>query len=129
MWFQFIIFLLTYFIIDMLWIQLSSKYHKASIERVQNSPLHINMISGSLYYLIVSFLVIYILSKFTNGSTSSWFQLGFLLTLLMFVTFDLTNKTIFTNYPYRYALFDIVGGITSVMLSLGITMGITGLLV
>lgn len=114
------IFLASYFILDMLWIKLSSRYHKQVIEGVQKSPLEVNMVSGTLYYLVLSFLIIYALTRYTK-SAKEWFILGFIIALLMFLTFDITNKTIFKEYPYWYAGMDIVGGVSSIMLALLIT--------
>ena len=113
-------FLATYFVLDMLWIKLTSQYHKTAIEGVQKVPLKIDMLSGTLYYLVVSFLIIYALTQYTK-TTKDWFILGFIIALTMFFTFDITNKTVFTNYPYWYVGMDIVGGVSSIMLSLLVT--------
>lgn len=117
MYAYYIYFLIIYFIIDMIWITLSSKFHKVAIEKVQNRPLKVDMVVGAVYYLIVSFLIIYIISSYTKTSGDA-LRLGTMLAILMFVTFDLTNKTIFTNYPYWYVAMDIVGGVSSLVLSL-----------
>ena len=120
MWFAYFIFLLSYFIIDMVWITISSKYHKGVIENIQKSPLTIDMVSGTIYYVVLSFLLIYALSMFTK-TKSDWLLLGFLIALSMFLTFDITNKTIFKEYPYWYVAFDVTGGVSSIMLALLIT--------
>lgn len=117
---QYFTFLASYFIIDMLWIKLSSQYHKSVIENIQKSPLSIDMISGTLYYLILSFILIYTLTRFAKN-TKEWFILGLLMALAMFLTFDITNKTIFTQYPYWYGAMDVVGGVSSIMIALAIT--------
>lgn len=117
-------FLATYFVLDMLWINFTSQYHKSAIEGVQKAPLKIDMFSGTLYYLIISFLIIYALTQYTK-SRNDWFILGFVIALTMFFTFDITNKTVFKDYPYWYAGMDIIGGVSSIMLSLLVTWIIT----
>ena len=113
----YIYFLVIYFIIDMIWISLTSRFHKSAIEGVQKEPLAINMVSGTIYYILVSFLMIYIISQYAK-SVDDAMKLGTIIALLMFVTFDLTNKTVFKNYPYWYVAMDVAGGVTSIVLSL-----------
>lgn len=120
MWLEYFTFLTSYFILDMLWIKLSAPYHKGVIENIQKSPLSINMVSGTIYYLALSFLIIYALTRFTK-TNSEWFILGFVMALAMFLTFDITNKTIFSAYPYWYAMMDVAGGVSSIMIALLIT--------
>jgi uncharacterized membrane protein len=120
MWAKYFSFLIVYFIVDMIWIGLSSYHHKAVIENIQQSKLRINMISGSLYYIILSAILVYTLVRFTK-TDSEWYALGFLMAMSMFLTFDLTNKTIFINYPAWYVVMDVVGGVSSIMLSLYIS--------
>lgn len=118
---EFFTFLCSYFILDMLWIKVSSSYHKGVIEKIQQSPLQVNMVSGTLYYILLSFLMIYALTKFTK-TPQEWMTLGFVIALSMFLTYDLTNKTIFTGYPYWYTAMDVIGGVSSIMVALLITL-------
>lgn len=101
----------------MVWISLTSKYHKLALEGVQKRPLQINMISGTLYYIVIPFIIIYLISRYTK-TRNEGLVMGAMLALLMYATFDITNKTVFTEYPYWYAVMDIAGGITSILLSL-----------
>lgn len=117
---EYFIFLASYFIIDMLWIRSSSSVHKKVIEGIQKSPMSIDMVTGAMYYLILSAIVIYTLSRFARNQ-NEWFLLGFLMLLAMFLTFDMTNKTIFKEYPYWYMGMDVIGGVSSGMLALLIT--------
>ena len=101
----------------MIWISLTSKYHKRALEGVQKRPLQINMISGTIYYIVIPFIIIYLISRYTK-TRNEGLIMGALLALLMFATFDITNKTVFSDYPYWYVAMDMVGGITSILISL-----------
>jgi uncharacterized membrane protein len=122
----YIYFAVIYFIVDMIWITLSSKFHKSALQSVQNKPLKINMISGTLYYIVIPFIISYVITVYTK-TFSDALRLGAILAVLMFATFELTNKTVFENYPYWYAGMDFVGGVSSIVLSLYIAMSLAKL--
>lgn len=110
----------------MTWILLTRKRHRETIEQVQKSPLRINMVAGSIYYLLMGCLVVYLIDKYTTNTREAT-CLAVVIALLMYGTFDITNKTLFTAYPWSYALFDMIGGVLSTVTSVAIYCSIVNL--
>jgi uncharacterized membrane protein len=106
---EYIIFIVLLLLVDSIWVVGAKKIHTQVIEKVQNSTLQINFISAILFYLLASLGYIFIVKPLAKDSKSA-FLYGLLLGLLMYGTFDLTNKAIFTNYPWAYALADMCWG-------------------
>ncbi len=95
--------------IDSIWLYGNFEEHKIQFESVQKSPLKIDKLAGLLFYVIAAiahfkFVIPQSKSKedaFKNGAT-----IGF----LMYATFDLTNKAVFSDYKWEYAIKDTLWG-------------------
>ena len=95
--------------IDSIWLYGNFKEHKDQFEMVQKSSLKIDKLAGLLFYVIAAiahfkFVIPYSKTKedaFKNGAT-----IGFLL----YASFDITNKAIFSDYKCDYAIKDIAWG-------------------
>ena len=97
------------FVIDMIWLQGFSSLHKAQYEKVQKSPLQIDMKAGSVFYILAAIAYFEVIKKMSINKQDA-FKKGALLGLLMYGTFDITNKTIFKDYTWEYAIKDTLWG-------------------
>lgn len=107
--FEYIVFFFLLFVIDSIWVIGANKIHKNVIEKVQNSPLKVNFIAAILFYVLASFGYTIIIKNIARDAKTA-FLYGLMVGLLMYGTFDLTNKAIFTNYPWTYTLADMTWG-------------------
>lgn len=94
-------------LIDSIWI--TRDIHKTQIESIQKSPLKLDMMAGILFYVLAGLAYSKIIRPFSVSKKDS-FKLGAIIGFLMYGTFDLTNKAIFTNYEWSYAIADMVWG-------------------
>lgn len=113
---DYIISLIVYIIIDSIWVVGGRKIHSNTVELVQKSPLVINPIPAIMYYLIAPLSYVFIVKRYAK-TTQEALKLSALIGLLMFGTFDFTNKAIFKDYPWSYTIMDIAWGITSMTLA------------
>jgi len=96
-------------VIDMVWIRGFTSFHKTQLEKVQKSPLQIDMKAGTLFYVLAAIAYFQIIKKMSINKEDA-FKKGALLGLLMYGTFDITNKTIFKDYTWDYAIKDTLWG-------------------
>jgi uncharacterized membrane protein len=113
---SYLMFLVIYFIIDMFWIFGAKKIHARTVESVQNSPLKGDMIPAIMYYLLAPIAYIAIIEPYAKSNVDA-VKLAAIIGALMFGAFDLTNKAIFTNYPWSYVAMDMSWGIFSMSLA------------
>lgn len=110
-------------LIDSLWVIGAGKLHQGTVEKVQKSPLQVDYVPALMFYLMVPVGYILIVKKLAKTRKDA-FLYGMLLGLLMYGTFDLTNKAIFKEYPWSYTLADMswgtlcVGIVSAVVFSL-----------
>jgi uncharacterized membrane protein len=97
------------FVIDMIWIRGFTSLHKEQLEKVQKSPLQIDMKAGTLFYVLAAIAYFEVIKKLAINKEDA-FKKGALLGLLMYGTFDITNKTIFKDYTWDYAIKDTLWG-------------------
>lgn len=116
-WTYAFLFLAVYVVLDAVWILISRPHHVRMIEQVQQSPATFNWAAAAIYYTFVP-LLLFALVKSYGWSLWSGVALGGAIALLMFLTFDLTNKAIFARYPTGYMVMDVLGGVTSITLAL-----------
>lgn len=107
-------------VIDSIWVLGASRIHMNVIEDVQKSKPQINPLAALLFYVLAPIGYIVITKKLVRTSEEA-FLYGALLGLLMYGTFDLTNKAIFTDYPWTYTIADMTWG----TLCVGIVSSIT----
>jgi uncharacterized membrane protein len=79
-------------IIDAFW--LSRPIHKVQIEKIQKSPLQLDMTAGVLFYILAAFAYHRFVQPFAITKKDA-FKIGATIGVLMYGTFDLTNKAIF----------------------------------
>jgi uncharacterized membrane protein len=94
-------------IIDSVWIMRES--HKIQIEAIQKSPLQVDMTAGILFYVLAGIAYYRFVQPFSITKKDA-FKIGATLGFLMYGTFDLTNKAIFSNYEWGYAIADMLWG-------------------
>jgi uncharacterized membrane protein len=115
-------YILTIFIslfIDVIWILSNSKNYNNLVEKVQKTPLSINVIGAILSY-VVFFCGLFFFSipliELKLKENKNLFLLCLLygggLGLLLYGMFNATNYGIFTNYNYKIALLDTLWGFT-----------------
>ena len=109
MWPTFFIFIIILLLVDSIWVIGASKIHSHVIQSVQKSPLKVNIIAAILFYFLAALGYMLIIKKLSTD-TKSAFLYGMLLGLLMYGTFDLTNKAIFQDYPWTYTIADMTWG-------------------
>jgi uncharacterized membrane protein len=107
--FIYLTFIITLIIIDSVWILGASSFHKSSIAAVQNSPLQANFLPAALFYLLAPLGYIFFVRKVAKTPKEA-FLYGALLGMLMYGTFDLSNKAVFKNYPWSYTIADMTWG-------------------
>ncbi len=94
-------------VIDALW--LSRPIHKVQIEKIQKSTLNLDMKAGVLFYALAAFAYYRFVQPFAITKKDA-FKIGATLGILMYGTFDLTNKAIFSDYEWSYAIADTLWG-------------------
>lgn len=103
-YFQFLILL---FFIDMIWI--SQPFHKKLYEQVQNSTLVVDKKAVALFYLLAPLAFIYFIRPLSKTKKDALFY-GVIMGFLMYMTYDLTNKAVFREYTWDYAINDVIWG-------------------
>ena len=109
-------FIVVYILVDMIWIIGATKSHNKMIEDVQGSKLVVDPVAASMYYLMAPLAYIFIIKPLSKNKTDV-IKNAMLVGLLMYGTFDLTNKALFKNYTWKYAVSDILWGMTSMAVS------------
>ncbi len=94
-------------VIDALW--LSRPIHKIQIEKIQKSPVQLDMTAGILFYILAAVAYRRFVLPFAITKKDA-FKIGATIGLLMYGTFDLTNKAIFKDYEWSYAIADTLWG-------------------
>jgi uncharacterized membrane protein len=92
-------------LIDQIWLQGAKSYHHSMIISIQKSDLQFSLLAGILWYILAGVAYHYFVLP-----TKDVFFYGFLMGLAMYGTFDLTNKFIFRDYTWIYALSDMMWG-------------------
>jgi uncharacterized membrane protein len=106
---KYILFLIIYLLIDSIWILGARNYHSKVISDVQKSPVVLNPIAGSLFYILAPFAYLLFVEP-KSQNINEMFENGAKIGLLMYGTFDLTNKAIFKSYPWTYTALDMLWG-------------------
>jgi uncharacterized membrane protein len=104
---NYIYFVILLFIIDLFW--LSQPLHKPFYTNIQKSPIIFDKLAASLFYLFAP-IGFFIFIKPLSTDRSQAFYYGCILGFLMYMSFDMTNKAIFTNYTWSYAIKDMIWG-------------------
>lgn len=104
---EYIQFLVLLLLFDSVWI--SRPFHSKQYESIQKSEMRVDMLAGGLFYLLAP-LGYFLFVKKLSKTREDAFKYGALLGFLMYSTYDLTNKAVFIDYKWSYAIADIVWG-------------------
>ena len=120
---EFLVFSIVAALIDSIWIIGAYSIHTQMVVSIQKSPLIVSYFPVLLFYILASTAYISIIKRLAKTKLTI-FLYGMLLGLLMYGTFDLTNKAIFTHYPWWYAIADTLWGSLCMGLSSVVTYSI-----
>ena len=98
--------------IDIIYLNTISNYFNNQIKEIQGSDLELNMLSTVLAYIFIAGGLYYFIIK-DNRSVKDAFILG----LVIYMIYELTNKGIIKNWKWKTVLIDGVWG--------GILFGLT----
>jgi uncharacterized membrane protein len=110
--------------VDSIWLYGNYKEHKLQFESVQKSPLKVDKLAGILFYVIAAIAHFKFVIPYVKTAEEA-FKKGALIGFLMYATFDLTNKAVFSDYKWEYAIKDTLWGSFAVGLSSYIYYSIT----
>lgn len=106
-------------LIDFIWLRINAKNYNYLIEKVQKTPLSINIIGSIFSYIIIICALFYfsipmIEMKMKEDKKNNLLILCVLygggLGLLMYGLFNSTNVGLFKNYDYKIAIIDSLWG-------------------
>ncbi len=97
--------------IDLLWLKGAQKLHYKTISAVQRQPPDIKVQWGAAFYVLGIIAFMLIIRPLAGTDITEAAKYGALMGLLMYGTFDFTNKAIFVDYPTDYALMDTLWGV------------------
>jgi uncharacterized membrane protein len=106
---SFITFMILLLLIDSIWVLGARKIHSQVVESVQKAPLNPDLLPAALFYVMVPFAYVLIIKKLAKTKVDALLY-GMLVGMLMYGTFDLTNKAIFKDYPWSYTIADMSWG-------------------
>ncbi len=95
--------------VDSIWLYGNIEGHKKQFEQVQKSPLQIDKVAGFLFYIVAAIAYFNFVKPYSYTKEDA-FKNGALLGLCMYATFDLTNKAVFSEYKWDYAIKDMLWG-------------------
>ena len=99
-------------ILDSAYIHLMTGYFKKQVKDVQGSPLELNFVGAALCYVFIIFGLNYFIIK-NRKSVKDAFLLG----IVIYAVFELTNLALFKNWHILSVLIDTLWG--------GILFGLT----
>ncbi len=112
-------------ICEKIWFSFSGEFLKdqlSQIALIKDNEFDIRIDSAILTYLVMSFSISYFV--FTINFPDSLIQAisrGFLLGLVIYGVFDLTNRTILTHYSWKLVIVDMIWGTMMYSFVSGIT--------
>ena len=99
-------------ILDSAYIHLMTGYFKKQVKDVQGSPLELNLVGAALCYVFIIFGLNYFIIKHKKSVKDA-----FLLGIVIYAIFELTNLALFKNWRIMSVLIDTLWG--------GILFGLT----
>jgi uncharacterized membrane protein len=94
-------------LIDLLWI--TQPFHKTQYERIQKTPFKVDIFGALLFYLFAPLAYIKFIHPLSKSKSEAFIN-GALLGFLMYMTYDFTNKAVFQDYKWWYAISDTLWG-------------------
>jgi uncharacterized membrane protein len=98
---QIIIVSIIFILLDAIYLTLTRSISVPLIEKIQHSPININIFSLIMVYIFAIFVLYY----FIILKNSSLFE-AFLLGLCIYGVYEFTNKSIFTKWNYSLVIID-----------------------
>jgi len=95
--------------VDSIWLYGNLEGYKKQFESVQKSPLQIDKVAGLLLYVVAVIAHFKFVIPYSKTKEEA-FKNGALIGFLMYSTFDLTNKAVFSDYKWEYAIKDTLWG-------------------
>ena len=99
-------------ILDSAYLHLMTGYFKRQVMAVQGSPLQLNLVGAALCYVFIIFGLNYFIIKHKKSVKDA-----FLLCIVVYAVFELTNLALFKNWYVMSVLIDTLWG--------GILFGLT----
>lgn len=104
---KFILGAIVLLLVDSLYLSLTRDYFGIQVLEIQKKPLQLNMVATALSYFFILIGIYYFILRENRGLMDA-----FLLGLVIYMTFDATNKAIFDDWKWKTLLLDgIWGGI------------------
>ena len=97
---NYILVALIFFVVDLPWLALGSKYSKSMIESIQHSPLTVRYLPSIIVYVALSYLI-----TLPQNSYEA-FYLG----SATYAIYDFTNLATLNNYSKWFAISDTLWG-------------------
>jgi len=91
--------------IDFIYINLIKNYFKNQIEKVQNSPMKVNLFAAMLCYIFLIFALNYFIIQ-PKRSVNDAFFLG----ILIYGVYETTNYALFTKWSFLTVVIDTLWG-------------------
>ena len=107
-------------ILDSAYIHLMTGYFKKQVKDVQGSPLELNFVGAALCYVFIIFGLNYFIIK-NRKSVKDAFLLG----IVIYAVFELTNLALFKNWHIFSVLIDTLWGGIFFGLTTGIVYKLT----
>jgi uncharacterized membrane protein len=91
--------------IDFIYINLIKNYFKNQVEKVQNSPMKVNLFAAMLCYIFLIFALNYFIIQ-PKRSVNDAFFLG----ILIYGVYETTNYALFTKWSFLTVVIDTLWG-------------------
>jgi uncharacterized membrane protein len=117
---QVIVFAIVLLLLDLVWLIGAKKHHEKTVMDIQRSPLVVDKSAAIAFYILAGLVYASIITKLQKTGMSP-FKSGAMLGAAMYFTFDFTNKAIFKDYRWSYAIADGLWGTFAVGLAAHIT--------
>jgi uncharacterized membrane protein len=107
---MFTVFVVVLVLIDLIWIKGAFDLHQRQIRKVQKSELQFSLLPAILFYILAGMMYVLIIRKLASDDITLNAFYGAIVGAGMYFTFDLTNKAIFKDYEWSYAIKDGLWG-------------------
>ena len=96
-------------LLDYIWLSSTYSTQKSFYESIQQSPFQVDRTAMILFYLIAPIAFKHFIQPLSKNKSDA-FKKGCLMGFLMYMTFDLSNKAIFSRFTWEYAIRDMIWG-------------------
>ena len=106
---DYINFLLPLLFIDFIYLTLTGQYQQKYYAGIQKSDFQPNYLAAMGFYLLGAMAFPAFIRPLSHNKFEAA-KYGALMGFLMYMTYDLTNKAVFKDYKWSYALMDVAWG-------------------